>query len=290
MRQDILRHQKVGVIGAGEAGSLVVEYLARLGVGHLVVADPDRLELSNVPRVVGSTRRDAVPRLTAPDRPAWMRRVGAQWSRRKTHIAVRVARQANPRITVEKVNGDIADDSVTQRFTDCDYLFLAADSMRARLVFNALVHQYLILGAQVGAKVTVENATGEILDVFSVYRSVLPGIGCLWCNGLISPSRLQEEALTETERHQQRYIDESTIHAPASSPSTPSPAHRPSMTTSSPSPGCSRAGQQTPTAASFRARPTSCSTNHAGTRTAPNAATAPKDGSVPGPACASPRA
>lgn len=144
-----------------------------------------------------------------------MRRLGAQRSRRKTHIAARVARQANSRITVEKVTGDIADDSVAQRFTDCDFLFLAADSMRARLVFNALVHQYLIPGAQVGAKVTADKATGEILDVFSVYRPVLPGTGCLWCNGLISPARLQEEALTENERSQQRYIEESTIHAPS---------------------------------------------------------------------------
>ena len=87
--------------------------------------------------------------------------------------------------------------------------------MRARLVFNALVHQCLIPGAQVGAKVTTDKATGEVLDVFSVYRPVLPGTGRLWCNGLISPSRLQEEALTENERSQQRYIEESTVHAPS---------------------------------------------------------------------------
>ena len=36
---------------------------------------------------------------------------------------------------------------------DCDYLFLAADTMRARLLFNAIVHQYLVPGVQVGAKV-----------------------------------------------------------------------------------------------------------------------------------------
>ena len=28
-----------------------------------------------------------------------------------------------------------------QGFVDCDYLFLAADTMRARLLFNAVVHQ-----------------------------------------------------------------------------------------------------------------------------------------------------
>lgn len=41
----------------------------------------------------------------------------------------------------------------------CDYLFLAADSMRARLVFNALVHQYLIPGVQLGSK--IRTGTGE---------------------------------------------------------------------------------------------------------------------------------
>jgi hypothetical protein len=213
--QEILRRQKVGVIGAGGAGSLIIEYLARLGVGHLVVTDPERIELSNLPRVVGSTRRDALTWLTAPSRPAQIRQLGERLARRKTHIAAQVARQANSGMIVEKIVGDIADDSVAQRFADCDFVFLAADSMRSRLVFNALVHQYLIPGAQVGAKVTVDKGTGEILDVFSVYRPVLPGIGCLWCNGLISPSRLQEEALTEAERREQRYVEDSTIHAPS---------------------------------------------------------------------------
>ena len=213
--QDLLRHQKVGVIGAGGAGSLIVEYLARLGVGQLVVVDPDRIELSNLPRVVGSTRRDALTWLTAPNRPSWIRTLGQRWTRHKVDIATRVARQANRRIIVETIVDDIADDTVAQRFIDCDYLFLAADSMRSRLVFNALVHQYVIPGAQVGAKVTVDKQTGEVLDVFSVYRPVMPGRGCLWCNGLISPARLQEDALTDAERRNQRYVEDATVHAPS---------------------------------------------------------------------------
>jgi hypothetical protein len=213
--QALLRNQKVGVIGAGGAGSLIVEYLARLGVGHLVIADPERVELSNLPRLVGATRRDALAWLTVPGRPNRLRRLGEQLARHKTSIAARVARQANHKIVIEKIVGDIADDAVAQRFVDCDYLFLAADSMRARLVFNAMVHQYLIPGAQVGAKVTVDKTTGEILDVFSVYRPVLPDSGCLWCNGLISPSRLQEEAISDHERRAQRYIEETTVVAPS---------------------------------------------------------------------------
>lgn len=41
--QDILSAQKVGIVGAGGAGSLINEYLARLGVAHFVVIDPERV-------------------------------------------------------------------------------------------------------------------------------------------------------------------------------------------------------------------------------------------------------
>jgi molybdopterin/thiamine biosynthesis adenylyltransferase len=91
--QALLAAQKVGVIGAGGAGSLVVEYLARLGVGHLVVVDPERIETTNLPRVVGGRRRDAWPWLTHPDRPPIMRALGERLSIPKVKIAERVCNQ-----------------------------------------------------------------------------------------------------------------------------------------------------------------------------------------------------
>jgi len=38
-----------------------------------------------------------------------------------------------------------------------------------------------------------------------VMRWVLPGFGCMWCSGLISPHRLAWEAKTDAERESQRY-------------------------------------------------------------------------------------
>ena len=67
--QAILRSLKVGIIGAGGVGSVLVELLARLGVGHLVVADPDRVDISNLPRLLGATGWDAMTWLTADCRP-----------------------------------------------------------------------------------------------------------------------------------------------------------------------------------------------------------------------------
>jgi hypothetical protein len=213
--QEILRRQKVGVIGAGGAGSLIVEYLAHLGVGHLVVVDPDRVEVTNLPRIVGATRRDALPWLTDPRRPALLRRLGTRLATPKVRVARRVARVANPTITFDALKGDVVDDAVARRLVDCDYLFLAADSMQARLVFNAIVHQYLVPGVQVGAKVSVDRQSGDVLDVFSVVRPVTPDWGCLWCNGLVSAVGLQDEAISQQERERQQYVDEPTVTAPS---------------------------------------------------------------------------
>jgi hypothetical protein len=213
--QQILSKQKVGIVGAGGVGSLLIEYLSRLGVNHIVIADPQRIETSNIPRVVGSKPSDALPWHTHPNRPNWLRRIGMRLSTRKVSIARRVALCGNPNMLLEHIYGDFLDPKVVSRFKDCDYLFLAADSMQARLLFNAVVHQYLIPGVQVGSKVSVDAKTGAVLNVFSVVRPVSPGQGCLWCNGLISPHRLQEEALSNAERTDQRYVDEPEVIAPS---------------------------------------------------------------------------
>lgn len=213
--QDLLSKTKVGIIGAGGGGSLLIEYLARLGVGWLVVADPDRLDITNLPRVVGATRWDARSLFTEANRPAWMRLLGQRIAAKKVEIAKRVARRANPRGIFEALNGDITNDDIARHFVDCDYLFLAADTNQARLVFNALVHQFLIPGFQIGAKVPVDPETGEVGEVFSVNRPVTPSSGCLLCNGLISSEGLQREAATSREREAQRYVNEPEVVAPS---------------------------------------------------------------------------
>jgi hypothetical protein len=81
--------------------------------------------------------------------------------------------------------------------------------MRARLVFNALVHQYLIPGVQLGSKIR-SDSNGVLIDVMSANRPVRPGHGCLWCNQLIDPNILAKEAKTDDERKAQAYGVEET--------------------------------------------------------------------------------
>lgn len=213
--QVLLRRVKVGVVGAGGVGALVVQYLARLGIGSIVVADPERIEPSNLPRIVEATRWDALAPLHDPRLPHWIRDFAQTHSRRKSEIMRRIVRRANPTIQFEGIAGDFTRSEVARRFLECDFIFLAADSFQARLVFNAIVHQYLIPGVQIGCKVPVDAESGDVGEVHAVARPVNPDSGCLWCNGLIPPGRLQEEAATIAERRAQRYVEEETVVAPS---------------------------------------------------------------------------
>lgn len=213
--QHILRKAKVAIIGAGGAGSILVELVARLGVGHIVLVDPERAEPTNIPRLIGSTQRDAASWLLAPDKPKWIQSMGQRLAKRKVKLARRNIKRASPRTKVKLHISDFCRPNVVEDLKDCDYLFLAADTMRARLLFNALVHQYLIPGVQVGAKVLSEKATGRVTRVYAVTRPVTPDGGCLYCNQLINGAKLQEELLSEQERQDQRYIDSSEVAAPS---------------------------------------------------------------------------
>lgn len=192
MGQALFERTKVAIVGLGGIGSLVVEYLARLGIGHLTLIDPDELETSNMSRVVGSRLNDVSSDATGH-------------STLKVDIAERVAREAHPSIRIEKIADDFAKDRVARRVLDCDFIFLAADTMRARLVFNAIVQQYYIPGVQLGTKVTVDAKTERIESAFSVVRNVRPGEGCLLCNQLIDPVRLAEEWKSDSEKDDQQY-------------------------------------------------------------------------------------
>lgn len=66
--QEALRGMTVAVVGAGGGGSLIVQSLAHLGVGHIVIVDFDRVDVTNLSRTWArrrGTRGDAGSRSTS---------------------------------------------------------------------------------------------------------------------------------------------------------------------------------------------------------------------------------
>lgn len=206
--QELLRRTRVGIVGLGGAGSILAEILGRLGVGEFVLADPDRADVTNLPRLLGARRRDAIV-------PSWLPRIiGKRLRTPKVRMATRNIRRANPDARITAMARDFLEKDVAAYFTDCDFLFLAADTMGARLLFNSIVHQYGIPGIQVGAKIPVSE-NGIVGEVFCVSRMVTPDHGCLWCNGLINPGRLQDEAVPDADRRGYAYVNDPAVVAPS---------------------------------------------------------------------------
>jgi hypothetical protein len=191
-----LRSLHVGVLGAGGGGSILIEQLAHLGVGQITAVDPDVVKPHNLSRIMGATERDA------------------RKQRKKVHVARNHVRQIDPSIRFHAIDGDISHSHVAQRLLDCDYLLLATDTATARLVANAIAQSFLIPLIQIGAKVEL-RAGGEIEQIYTAVRSVLPRHGCLSCGGLIDPILLQREAATPEQRAQQNYLGDDDIVDPS---------------------------------------------------------------------------
>jgi molybdopterin/thiamine biosynthesis adenylyltransferase len=186
--QQILRRLRVGVVGLGGGGSMIVEQLAHLGVGAIVGIDFDIVKTHNLSRIIGATRRDA------------------RRHAKKVAVAHRVVTRIDDRIEFEAVDGDIADAPIAERLLDCDFFFLATDSATSRLVANAITQAHFVPMVQIGAKVDL-RASGALESIYVAVRPVFPGSGCLDCAGLIDPVALQEEAASPEERRAQNYLN-----------------------------------------------------------------------------------
>ena len=182
---------RVAVVGLGGVGSMVVQDLTRMSVGELLLIDSDRFEETNLSRVVTAMFRDVARKPP------------------KTSLAARYVRLVNPNVRYEVIQDDVAYEDVADKLVDCDFIFLCADTMRARLVVNAIVNQHFIPAVQVGSKILLAKEGGTLEQLYSVVRHMRPGGGCLVCNGLISGHRLAIEEKSDEDWRAQNYGVES---------------------------------------------------------------------------------
>ncbi|MFI9580397.1 ThiF family adenylyltransferase [Streptomyces sp. NPDC052236] len=183
--QETLTRLRVAVVGLGGVGSILVEELARLGVGELVLIDSETVDATNLPRLIAAELGDV--------------------GKPKTELAARNAIRANSQIRLITVPRRVEHPEALRELVQCDWIFLAADSHAARHWVNAAVHEYLIPATQVGVKIPV-TVDGEIGQIHTASRLIAPGVGCLWCNRLIDRTELAIEMHPDSERELARYI------------------------------------------------------------------------------------
>jgi hypothetical protein len=122
----------VAVVGLGGVGSQVVQSLAHLGVGRLVLIDPDNVSESNLNRLVGATYADAA---TATS---------------KVTVAARTARSANPDVLVRELAADVLDPATWRALRAADLLIGAVDGHAPRWAMNRAAVQYALCYLDIG--------------------------------------------------------------------------------------------------------------------------------------------
>ncbi|MCX5250366.1 ThiF family adenylyltransferase [Streptomyces sp. NBC_00201] len=163
--QDTLARLHVGVVGTGSVGMLVVEALARTGVGRLSLFDFDTVQTVNLDRLLHATPRDA--RVKRP----------------KVHLAAREARRAAtaPAFQVSDLEASITEPDGFAVAADCDVLFSCVDRPWPRHVLNQLAYAHLI--PVVDGGVSVDARGGRLQGAEWRAHIAAPGRACLECLG-----------------------------------------------------------------------------------------------------------
>ena len=184
---DLLARLSVGVVGASGTGSPVIEMLVRLGVGRIVIVDPDVAEHKNLNRIWGSTRADADMRkpkaLMMRD---YIARIGLG-----TVVEAHVARVEEP--------------ACIAALATCDILFGCVDSVEGRDVLNRISTFHTLPFVDLGVRLDADGL-GGVSSVSAGVRWLSPGRSSLRTRGVYDEQDLYAERLRRLDP--ERYADQ----------------------------------------------------------------------------------
>ena len=157
-----IMRMRVGIVGAGSVGLVVIESLARLGVGELYVLDYDKVSPHNLDRLICATSADV--------------------GRSKAELAKALAETSatNPKFLCQAFpEASIVESDGYSRAKDCDVVFSCSDRPWPRQVLNHLAYSALIPVVDGGVSFKV-NDSRLIHGMFRA-QTVGPGRACMNC-------------------------------------------------------------------------------------------------------------
>ena len=114
--QNKLKKSKVFIAGAGGLGSPISIYLAVAGVGHIIIVDKDKVELSNLNRQILHWNQDI--------------------NKAKSISAKEKLKSINPDITIETKSVEIKEDNVFDLIDEASLILDAMDNFPTRFILN----------------------------------------------------------------------------------------------------------------------------------------------------------
>lgn len=162
--QNSLARLNVGIVGLGSVGCIVAEAIARIGVSHVTLIDPDHVEEHNLDRLLFGTVSD----------------IGTS----KVILASRHLRRhaTADNFRLRSLPLSIQDRRAYRAALDCDVLFSCVDRPLPRDVLNYIANSHLIPVIDGGVSIEYHEARDQLLSAHWRAHIVTPYHECLRCN------------------------------------------------------------------------------------------------------------
>ena len=168
---DRLSKTRAAIVGLGGGGSHINQQLAYLGLGNFFLFDPDKVEDTNLNRLVGATEEDVLKKTS------------------KVLVAERLIRAVNPLAHIAAYKEQWQ--SHPEELTSSDIIFGCVDSIIQRNELESAARRHLIPYIDIGMDVTSSDNGFSIGGQIAIS---MPGGPCLQCMGIVTQQRLKEEA------------------------------------------------------------------------------------------------
>jgi proteasome lid subunit RPN8/RPN11 len=175
-----LQQLSIAVVGASGTGSPVIQTLARLGVGRLVIVDPDVIEEKNLNRIIGSTYDDAIAK------------------RSKVEVFAREIERIGLGMEVTPLALDLSSTDAIKEVAACDIVIGCMDGVVGRDILNRIATYYSIPYFDVGIRLDADGK-GGIDQICGSVHYLQPGKSSLLSRGVYTASQVHAAGLKRTD-------------------------------------------------------------------------------------------
>lgn len=184
-----LRRARIGVVGSGGAAAHLYQQLAYLGVGAIVPADADNVDITSLNRLIGALpprRRSFLDRLLG--------RGKGDVGRLKVEVMTRMINTIDPSIQITPYPEFFPTEATVKALRHCDLIVACVDRLQVRDDLNRFAKRYLIPMIDVGIEITPGGGhPGAVEAITGRVTKVLPAGPCLRCQGVIDDRKLAAE-------------------------------------------------------------------------------------------------
>ncbi len=175
-----LRSMSAAVIGCSGTGSPVIEQLARLGIGRLVLVDPDHVEEKNLNRILNARREDAYLK------------------RPKVEVMARAIAAMGFGTELEIFPQDLATPDAIKAVAECDVVFGCMDGVEGRHLLNRLAAFYVLPYFDLGVRLEADGL-GGIREACGAVHYIRPDGSTLQDRRVYTTDQLKAAGLRRTD-------------------------------------------------------------------------------------------